>query len=728
MALLKRICCIIVLLGVLVPTGALAQGTQSMRINYSEVFEGADSLQLDIYYTIIEDATGQAVTDAQIESAEVVLLEDGSHYSAQVKKADTPFYITLVLDASGSMARAGEDLRNAAKQALNNSPQGARFSVIRFNDRIDVLRDFTEDEDSVARAIDQVEPVANAGTCLYDAIYTAVELLGKTPAGRRAIVLFTDGRDETLNQGPCSQHTYDEAISLAIRPDLHVPIHAIGLSGNQSRINASELESMASTTGGFSAVGGQSSLSSLFEQIMDALNSQWLATSFLYPTQGRHEAAIQVRLKDGTILSATVSFESSRAYSVPASLTIDRVEYNAERDIYTLYFFATSAQLIDHINVAVWDVKNGVQVAEYTFTGLSNTSAYEISNQGLQSGKEYEFRISALTAAGEPVKDVQGNPIEMVHEVTYSPTVLKTKVSIASVILQPLEIVINIQVENGQQVSRYEGWLNDDATKTLVPTTTFTITSLPADNSIHIPMLGVQEGKYTIVFRALGFDGTLLSEADYKGVAFTPPVPPPPPSRISVIMGQILDGLRARPWIIVVMILVILVGMLGLISIPLIARRQTGTPVLQGKLEANLGPKGQNLPINLTRVIDQPPAPVRAPAPQPVAAAPSATIRVAQTPDPASQGKAVRIYHQSPFTMGREECGLNFSGDRKVSRKHAVIAFDMTSNTFFITDLGSVNGVWVNGVRIQANRPVPLSKSATVNLGPDTRLVFERIA
>jgi len=727
MTAIKRLGCLLVLLGVLIPAGVAAQGATSMQINYSEVSEGAESLQLDIFFTIIDNSTGRAVTNAQLQSAEVILLEDGSHYSAAVKKADSPFYITLVLDASGSMAPVGEDLRNAAKQALNDAPAGARFSIIRFNDRIDVLREFTEDEDSVARAIDQVVPVPNAGTCLYDAVYQAVELLGQTPAGRRAIILFTDGRDETLNRGPCSQHTYDEVVDLALRSDLHVPIHTIGLAGNQSRINASELESMAATTGGFSAVGGQSSLASLFKQIMDALNSQWQATANLYPTQGRHEAALQVKQRDGTLLSATVSFESSRAYFVPASLTLDRVEYNAERDIYSLYFFATSPQLIDHLRVTVWDVKSGVQVAEYTFGGLNNTAVYEIGNQGLQAGRDYEFRIAAQTAADEAVNDSQGQPIALTHKISYNPLVLKTKVTINSVVLEPLQIVLNVAVENGQQVARYEGWLNDEATKTQVPTTTFSISSLPADQAIRIPMNGVKAGKYTIVLRAIAADGTLLSAADYKGVAFTPPAPPPPPSRFSVIMGQILSGLRARPWILVVMVLVILVGIVGLIAIPLMARRESGTPVLRGKLEADLGQKS-SLPINLTRVIEPPQPAPKPPAVAPPAAAPSAVLRVVQTPDTLCRGKTVRIYHHAPFTLGREECDLNFSQDLKVSRRHAAIAYDSASNTFYLTDLGSANGVWLNGVPLQSKRPTILPAQAAINLGPDTRLTFERLS
>ena len=43
-----------------------------------------------------------------------------------------------------------------------------------------------------------------SGTCLYDAAYQAVEMASTTPPGRRAVVLFTDGKDETASGEQCS--------------------------------------------------------------------------------------------------------------------------------------------------------------------------------------------------------------------------------------------------------------------------------------------------------------------------------------------------------------------------------------------------------------------------------------------------------------------------------------------------------------------------------------------
>lgn len=62
---------------------------------------------------------------------------------------------------------------------------------------------------------------------------------------------------------------------------------------------------------------------------------------------------------------------------------------------------------------------------------------------------------------------------------------------------------------------------------------------------------------------------------------------------------------------------------------------------------------------------------------------------------------------------------------RITSRRHACIEFNQTVYT--IMDLGSNNGTWVNGKRLQANTPVPLHVGDEIMLGKNgMKLVFNR--
>ena len=62
---------------------------------------------------------------------------------------------------------------------------------------------------------------------------------------------------------------------------------------------------------------------------------------------------------------------------------------------------------------------------------------------------------------------------------------------------------------------------------------------------------------------------------------------------------------------------------------------------------------------------------------------------------------------------------------RITSRRHACIEFDQTAYT--VTDLGSNNGTWLNGRRLQANTPATLNHGDEVTLGKNgVRFVFNR--
>lgn len=307
----------LILLSVLaVPLVSHAQTPSQIVINYPELTDLGDSLQLGLYFTIT-DSSGRVVPSAKVESAQI-LLDDGERDdNATVEQPTTPFFITLVLDASGSMGGAANDMRQAAIQAIQDAPDNARFAVIRFNEKIDLLQEFTEDRNSAINAVGEVQPVNLSGTCLYDAAYQAVTMMSNAPSGRRAIIVFTDGKDEVLSGDPCSRNTLQDVISKANAPESRVPIHTIGMSTNAQNINAGELRSMASETGGLSAIGDQAALSDLFQQIIDALKSQWLAQGVFYPLRGPHTATLTVQLDDGTTLSAVTTFEVLRDFQVP---------------------------------------------------------------------------------------------------------------------------------------------------------------------------------------------------------------------------------------------------------------------------------------------------------------------------------------------------------------------------------------------------------------------------
>jgi len=73
------------------------------------------------------------------------------------------------------------------------------------------------------------------------------------------------------------------------------------------------------------------------------------------------------------------------------------------------------------------------------------------------------------------------------------------------------------------------------------------------------------------------------------------------------------------------------------------------------------------------------------------------------------------------MTLGRSSQNDFVLTDEKVSRTHARILFD--GSNFYVEDLGSKNGTFVNGKQIAERQPLT-GRNDVIGLGPDTRVTF----
>ena len=71
---------------------------------------------------------------------------------------------------------------------------------------------------------------------------------------------------------------------------------------------------------------------------------------------------------------------------------------------------------------------------------------------------------------------------------------------------------------------------------------------------------------------------------------------------------------------------------------------------------------------------------------------------------PVSHGKPI-VLDKPIVLVGRHpDCDAIILNSRKISRKHCAIA--LVNNKFVVRDLGSMNGIWVNGIRVETQAPV----------------------
>lgn len=104
-----------------------------------------------------------------------------------------PLDLVVAVDVSGSMTPAMAPLKQAVKGFLAALGPRDRATLVAFNDNLFTLVRSSADPAARLRAVDRLAPWG--GTALYDALLRAIEMVGHAQA-RRAVVVFTDGRDE----------------------------------------------------------------------------------------------------------------------------------------------------------------------------------------------------------------------------------------------------------------------------------------------------------------------------------------------------------------------------------------------------------------------------------------------------------------------------------------------------------------------------------------------------
>ena len=143
---------------------------------------------------------------------------------------DLPLRIGMVLDTSNSIRDRLKFEQDAAIDFLFNALRRGRDQafLMTFDDGPQVIREFTGDGGELRDTI--LKQRAGGGTSLYDAVYTASEMLlnksplppGPNPDVRRVLVIISDGDDNSSNR------SRGEAVEMAQRAG--VIIYAISTS------------------------------------------------------------------------------------------------------------------------------------------------------------------------------------------------------------------------------------------------------------------------------------------------------------------------------------------------------------------------------------------------------------------------------------------------------------------------------------------------------------------
>ena len=692
---------------------AATQNEWQVVLNYVDAAETASEVNLQLYFTV-KDGQGNVVIEPAIGGDGAILL-DGQSYPAEISVPDenNPLFVVLTLDVSGSMEGIMGEMQEAAVTAVGNAPPGASLAVVTFNEVVNVRQGFTDNREQVASTIRGL-PSPVHGTCLYDATKTAVDLvinsMLSSPRARGAVILFTDGRDElTAGQGDTCSSTPLEAVLNA-----PVPIYTIGLLGDNG-VNGAELEQIALETNGLAAIGQRDNLPTLFREIMLGLNSQLVASSHFCAPAGDHTGILQVPFEDGKTASVSVPFQSTLTCTAASTPLFPRmlqadIVFDQPQQLYTVNFVIENSA-----NVEQWQVRiihgNGNTVLNQAFDAITGETV-QFSAQQLEPNTKYRLEFSALGRSGIPLADEGGHVILWEKDFATEPVqLLPVSVSLEEFAVDRDNGFLRsrLRVQNDDPIAAYTARLiSEDPNINL---DTFPV--IPdANQAFEISLVDIPEGKYRVVIEAVDGNGQVLAEAEQNIIY----------ERTSLsFLDRVRQVLSQWPWLLALLILLLI----GLVGFFLWRSHSSDSPAWPTANSSS----AYTPPIHKTQYGGHFPATSQTAESffmddEPAKAVPqvSALLHIVRTPS-AINGSQMFAINRTTFDLGREGCDVNIPDDALISRRHARI--DVRNGQFFIEDLGSTNGTFINGRRLLPNTPEMLESGSEIGLGRKTSLRFE---
>ncbi len=205
------------------PVGITPRTRETVGDNAESIVDRRADIRVDttlvqIPVSVTLASTGKLVTGLAVDNFE--LKEDGEEQEIiSFFSGDAPLSVGVVFDASGSMGDKLTRSRQAVAQFLRTANPQDEFFLVNFNDRPELSTSFTNDGAEVLNRLSFVQ--SKGRTALLDGVYLAMNEMKKARNGRKAILIISDGGDNS------SRYTERE-VKNAVR-EADVQIYAIGI-------------------------------------------------------------------------------------------------------------------------------------------------------------------------------------------------------------------------------------------------------------------------------------------------------------------------------------------------------------------------------------------------------------------------------------------------------------------------------------------------------------------
>lgn len=210
------------------------------------------------------------------------------------KEFDLPLTMAIMVDVSGSEQYVLPQLKDAGAHFIDSIIRTGKdtAAIIKFEGEATLMQTLTSNKNRLRKGLEEISYIAppgqyggtpginggsrQGGTSIWDSVVAACGDLLAKEAGRKTIVLLTDGVDTT------SRMKINDAINEALRAE--VVIYAIGIGDPASGgtfigngVNEGELRKLTEATGGRAVIpNSRRDLDSAFAQLEQDMRQQYL--------------------------------------------------------------------------------------------------------------------------------------------------------------------------------------------------------------------------------------------------------------------------------------------------------------------------------------------------------------------------------------------------------------------------------------------------------------------
>jgi Ca-activated chloride channel homolog len=228
---------------------------------------------INIFCSVWDKDTNSFVTNLARE--DFTILEDNQKQEIKnfSREMNLPLTLAFLIDTSQSVAPKLKFEQEAATSFFHSVLRDRdRAMLLEFDSGVTLVQDFTSDPNKMAKQIKTLR--AAGGTALYDAIYLACDEKLIREMGRKAIVVLSDGEDQS------SKTTFDQALEMALKAEatiFSISVNRGGFFGVGSTKNGDRIMKQFSEESGGRAFFPfkVEELEDAFRQINQELRSQY---------------------------------------------------------------------------------------------------------------------------------------------------------------------------------------------------------------------------------------------------------------------------------------------------------------------------------------------------------------------------------------------------------------------------------------------------------------------